>query len=194
MTFTAASRYISFPDMKYLVVSDIHGCLPTLEKVLSFFNDNNYDMMLILGDVLNYGPRNGVPQGLDAMAIVDRLNAMADRIVAIRGNCDSEVDQMLLNFPMMADCSTVVNGRQRYFLTHGHIYSPQNRPSEGIDVFFSGHTHLWELRRDGSTLICNTGSITFPKEGREATFATIEEDGRVVVRTLDGTELASHCQ
>lgn len=175
--------------MKYLVVSDIHGCLPALEKVLDFYRENNYDMMLILGDVLNYGPRNGVPQGLDAMAIVDRLNAMADRIVAIRGNCDSEVDQMLLEFPMLADCSMVVSGKRRIFLTHGHIYSPDKRPSKGIDIFFSGHTHLWELRKDGDTIICNTGSVTFPKDGRPATFATIEEDGSVTVRTLDGNIL-----
>ena len=175
--------------MKYLVVSDIHGCLPALEKVLDFYRENNYDMMLILGDVLNYGPRNGVPQGLDAMAIVDRLNAMADRIVAIRGNCDSEVDQMLLEFPMLADSSMVVSGKRRIFLTHGHIFSPDKRPCKGIDLFFSGHTHLWELRKDGDTVICNTGSITFPKDGRPATFATIEEDGSVAVRTLDGNIL-----
>lgn len=175
--------------MKYLVVSDIHGCLPALEKVLDFYRENNYDMMLILGDVLNYGPRNGVPQGLDAMAIVDRLNAMADDIVAIRGNCDSEVDQMLLEFPMLADCSMVVSGKRRIFLTHGHIFSPDKRPCKGIDLFFSGHTHLWELRKDGDTIICNTGSVTFPKDGRPATFATIEENGSVTVRTLDGNIL-----
>lgn len=177
--------------MKYLVVSDIHGCLPSLEKVLDFYRANSYDMMLILGDVLNYGPRNGVPEGLDAMAIVERLNAMSDQIVAIRGNCDSEVDQMLLSYPMMADCTMVVDGKRRYFLTHGHIYSPDNRPGKGIDVFLSGHTHLWELRRDGNTIICNTGSVTFPKDGREATFATIEENGCVCVRKLDGSILQS---
>ncbi len=143
--------------------------------------------MLILGDVLNYGPRNGVPEGLDAMGIVEILNAMAGEVVAIRGNCDSEVDQMLLCYPMMADCATVMDGGVRMFLTHGHIYSPEKRPECGIDIFFSGHTHLWELSRDDSgTIICNTGSVTFPKEGRQATFATVDcdTDGHAAVRMI----------
>lgn len=182
--------------MKYLVVSDIHGVPSRLDAVLDFYRRESYDMMLILGDMLNYGPRNGVPEGLDAMGVVERLNAMAGEIVAIRGNCDSEVDQMLLEFPMMADCSSVCTtfgGRNvRIFLTHGHVFSPDSRPAGGIDIFFSGHTHLWELRRaaDG-TIVCNTGSITFPKGGNEPTFATIEDDGRVCVRNLSGEILAS---
>lgn len=176
--------------MKYLVVSDIHGCRPALEKVLAFCKEGSYDMMLVLGDMLNYGPRNGVPEGLDAMGVTGLLNGMSDRIVAVRGNCDSEVDQMLLTFPMLADCTMVVNNGRRMFLTHGHIYSPDNRPACGTDIFFSGHTHLWELRREGNTVICNTGSITFPKDGRPATFATVEEDGTVCVRSLDGSILS----
>ena len=173
--------------MKYLVVSDIHGCKPALDKVLSFYRDGGYDMMLILGDILNYGPRNGVPEGLDAMAICESLNSMASDIVAIRGNCDSEVDQMLLDFPIMSDCSTVVlQDGKRCFLTHGHIFSPEKLPSTGMDVFFSGHTHLWKLEREeNGRIICNTGSITFPKGGNLPTFATIEEEGSVCVRSLE---------
>ncbi len=176
--------------MKYLVVSDIHGCRPALEKVLAFYKKEKYDMMLVLGDMLNYGPRNGVPEGLDAMGIAGLLNAMADSIVAVRGNCDSEVDQMLLGFPMLADCTMVADNGRKMFLTHGHIYSPDRRPPCGTDIFFSGHTHQWELRRDGKTVICNTGSITFPKDGRPATFATVEADGTVCVRNLDGAILS----
>lgn len=178
--------------MKYLIVSDIHGCMKRFQQVLDFFNAGNYDMMITLGDLLNYGPRNGLPQdGLDAMAIVDALNAMADKIVSVRGNCDSEVDQMLLNFPCLSDSAVLVTPQgKRLFLTHGHLFSPKSKPALGIDVFCSGHTHLWELERDEQgTVILNTGSITFPKEGRPATFATLDEKGVLRVHLLDGEPL-----
>ena len=173
--------------MKYLILSDIHGSLTSLDKALGIYCSHGCDMLLLLGDLLNYGPRNGVPEGLDAMAICESLNSMASDIVAIRGNCDREVDQMLLDFPIMSDCSTVVlqNGK-RCFLTHGHIFSPEKLPSTGMDIFFSGHTHLWKLEKDGNCrIICNTGSITFPKGGNLPTFATIEEEGSVCVRSLE---------
>lgn len=174
--------------MKYLIVSDIHGSLPRLEQVLDFYKREHYDMLLILGDIVNYGPRNGLPDGLDPMGIVNRLNEMADQVMAIRGNCDAEVDQMLLKFPIMADYALLVVGTKRLFLTHGHKYKPDNRTSMGIDAFLYGHTHLCELRRDADgTIICNTGSITFPKGGNPPTFATLDEDQTLRLRLLDGT-------
>ena len=88
--------------MKYLIVSDIHGSLPALEQVLEIYKREQCEMLLILGDILNYGPRNSIPEGIDPKGIADRLNAMKENIVAVRGNCDSEVDQMLLHFPIMA--------------------------------------------------------------------------------------------
>jgi putative phosphoesterase len=95
--------------MKYLIISDIHGSLPALDKALEFYREQKCDMLLILGDILNYGPRNGLPEGLDPKGIAERLNVMADNIVAIRGNCDSEVDQMLLSFPIMQDYALLVD-------------------------------------------------------------------------------------
>ncbi|MDO4496946.1 MAG: phosphodiesterase [Bacteroidales bacterium] len=176
--------------MKYLVVSDIHGSLPRLEKVLHFFEAENYDMLLILGDILNYGPRNGLPEGINAPGIVERLNAMAHKVVAVRGNCDSEVDQMLLEFPCMADYAMLVVGTKRIFLTHGHKYNEQKRTPQGIDVIMYGHTHLWQLEQISDGLVvCNTGSITFPKGGNLPTFATIEEDLTINIRDLDGNIL-----
>ena len=173
--------------MKYLLVSDIHGCLPALERVLDFYARGRYDMLCILGDILNYGPRNTIPEGIDPKGIAERLNAMSGSIVAIRGNCDSEVDQMLLDFPMLADYALLVDGGRRMFLTHGHVYGEQSRPALATDVFVSGHTHLWKLERDAAgRVVCNLGSVTFPKGGNEPTFATVE-DGRMAVRRLDGS-------
>lgn len=159
--------------MKYLLVSDIHGSAPQLRKVLDYFEQEKMDMLVILGDILNYGPRNGVPEGLDAQAIVEMLNPLSDRIIAVRGNCDSEVDQMLLNFPMMADYAMLVDNGTRYFLTHGHKYNEENMPM-ACDVFVYGHTHRQKIEKKGDVIVCNTGSITFPKDGNPPTFVTVE--------------------
>lgn len=176
---------------KILVVSDIHGCLPTLQKVVNFYHKEHYNLMIVLGDILNYGPRNCIPDGIDAKGIATLLNSMKEDIVAVRGNCDSEVDQMLLEFPIMETYTILVNGGKRIFLTHGHIYNEENMPTMRADAFFYGHTHLWKLEKSiNGTLICNTGSITFPKQNRIATFATID-NSVVNVRALDGSVIKS---
>ncbi len=175
--------------MKYLLVSDIHGSLPALEAVLDFYRRNNCDMLCILGDILNYGPRNRIPEGIDPKGIAERLNAMAADIVAVRGNCDSEVDQMLLQFPIMADYALVVDEGRRLFLTHGHIYNEQNRPVGHHDALVYGHTHLWKLEKTEAGITCNLGSVTFPKGGNVPTFATYE-NGTFTIYRLDGTLLA----
>lgn len=176
--------------MKYLILSDIHGSLQTLQRALAFYADQSCDMLCILGDILNYGPRNGLPNDLNPQGIADTLNAMADQIVAIRGNCDSEVDQMLLQFPILSDYTLLVDDGKKLFLTHGHIYNKVNMPKGKFDAVFTGHTHLWELEQNGGTTYCNTGSITFPKGGNPPTLA-VYESGKIAVYTLDGTLLKS---
>ncbi len=173
--------------MRYLIISDIHGSLPRLERALKYYERGNFDMLLILGDILNYGPRNSIPEGIDAKGIVARLNPLAKDIVAIRGNCDAEVDQMLLEFPIMSTYTLLVDEGRRIILTHGHVYAPGNMPPGHFDAVFYGHTHLWKLEKENDTLICNTGSITFPKGGNPPTLATLE-DGLVTVRTLPDDE------
>lgn len=171
--------------MKYLIVSDIHGCLPNLERVMSFYDANSFDMLVILGDILNYGPRNGVPEGLDAPGIVALLNRYAKDIIAVRGNCDSEVDQMLLNFPMMSDYAVLADEGRKIFLSHGHLYNENRLPSFAFDAFIYGHTHMQHIASlEDGRVVCNTGSITFPKGGNPKTFATLE-DGVLSIRDLD---------
>ena len=110
------------------------------------------------------------------------LNPMAKDIVAVRGNCDAEVDQMLLDFPVMADYALIVDEGRKLFLTHGHVYNPDHLPPGNFDAVFYGHTHLWHLD-EGIPAVCNTGSITFPKGGNEPTVVTYE-NGVITVRTL----------
>lgn len=176
--------------MKYLLFSDIHGCLPALERVLDFFEAQKCDMMCIMGDIINYGPRNRIPDGIDPKGIVARLNALADKIIAVRGNCDAEVDQMLLDFPIMETYTLLVDNGKRYLLTHGHIYNKENMPSGPYDAIIYGHSHLWELSfvaEPSRCLVCNTGSITFPKGGNPPTIATLE-DGLFKMYNLDTLE------
>ena len=146
-------------------------------------------MLCILGDILNYGPRNELPDGLDHKGIAECLNHFADPVLAIRGNCDSEVDQMLLDFPIMSDYALIADNGKLLFLTHGHIYNENHLPKGKFDALFYGHTHLWKLEKK-NTLVCNTGSITFPKGGKVPTFATYE-NGTVSVYHLNGTLLKS---
>lgn len=176
--------------MKYLIISDIHGSLPELECALQFYSSHRCDMLCILGDILNYGPRNTIPDGLNPKEIAKRLNAMAERIVAVRGNCDSEVDQMLLDFPLMQDYMLLVDEGKKLMLTHGHVYNKEVLPPGQFDAVFYGHTHLWELCRYGSRVVCNTGSVTFPKGGNPPTLCTYQ-GGEVSMFTLGGQLLST---
>ncbi len=179
--------------MKLLFLSDIHGSLPALEAVLDFYDANHYEMLVLLGDILNYGPRNGLCQGLDPQAVAERLNARTSHIVCVRGNCDSEVDQMLLDFPIQGTYSILLVDGRRFFITHGHVYNEKHLPkAPSCDVFVYGHTHLHTLQaaQEGRPAILNTGSPTFPKGGNQPTFATYD-DGTLNLRTLDGTAIKS---
>lgn len=179
--------------MKIVFVSDIHGCYARLAPVLDFFDRSNADMLCIGGDIINYGPRNGIPpDGLNPAEIADALNKRKSNIIAVRGNCDSEVDQMLLHFPIMSDFALVADGRRSFLLTHGHLFNADDRPLwAAADVIVSGHTHFWRLEREASgSVILNTGSITFPKGGNVPTFAFYDGD-ELSVLTLDRKVLKS---
>ncbi len=177
--------------MKYLLVSDIHGCRPALETVLKFYDEQHCNMLCILGDILNYGPRNSIPDGLDPKGIVEILNARASDVVAIRGNCDGEVDQMLLHFPILGDYLLLVDEGKKLFLTHGHVYNKDKMPQGHFDAIVYGHTHLWEMTPINGTVVCNTGSITFPKGGNEPTFMTYEH-GTFTAYNLEGKKLKEY--
>lgn len=133
--------------MKLFFASDLHGSLDATEQVLAAYLSSGAEHLVILGDVLNHGPRNPVPESYNPPKVAELLNAHSDSIIAVRGNCDSEVDQMLLAFPMMADYAWVMlaNG-QRLFLTHGHLYNAEKRPAlKRGDVIAHG-THIYRLR------------------------------------------------
>lgn len=177
--------------MKLFFASDLHGCLPATEAMLSQYHQSGAEHLILLGDILNHGPRNPVPEGYNPQAVSERLNQYAQHIIAVRGNCDSEVDQMLLSFPMMMDYAWVLlEGGRRLFLTHGHIYNSNNRPTlRSGDVIAHGHTHIPVAQWQQQQIIFNPGSVTFPRDGFAASYGLLDQ-GRLQVITFDGDVLA----
>ena len=130
--------------MKILIASDIHGSACFCEKLLEAYKREKADRMILLGDILYHGPRNDLPQEYDPKKVISMLNPLKDKILCVRGNCDTEVDQMVLKFPIMADYIYLVDEGQVFFVTHGHIYNPYKLPSvmpQGATLLM-GHSHV----------------------------------------------------
>lgn len=161
--------------MKLFFIADIHGSLYYLKKALQRFNEEAADYIIILGDELYHGARNPLPQEYNPKEVTALLNEYSDRIIAVRGNCDSEIDSVVLNFPMMSDYSIVFYNDRRLFLTHGHIYNEDNMPKlKNGDLFIYGHTHVPKAEKKGSIFFINPGSITFPKDGAPNSYGVLE--------------------
>ena len=172
--------------MKLLVASDIHGSAQYLKLLLDRFKDEQADRLVLLGDVLYHGPRNDLPDGYAPKQVIDMLNPLAARILCVRGNCDTEVDQMVLKFPVLADYGVILDGKRLIYLTHGHIYNEHNLPpvSPG-DVVLYGHTHIPTLRVAEGVTFANPGSVSIPKEDSVHGYMTWE-DGTFYWKTLGG--------
>ena len=153
--------------MKLLFLSDIHGVPSTLEAALAVGETLGYDRLVLLGDLLYHGPRNGVPNFYDPVKVTEILNSLKGKIVAVRGNCDAEVDQMLFEFPMMGDYVLLDAGKDRFFLTHGHLWNEYHIPPIGMaNILAHGHTHIPELKElECGLTIFNPGSVSLPKGG-----------------------------
>lgn len=177
--------------MKILVVSDIHGSSASAEKCAELLESAKADQLLLLGDYLYHGPRNPLPQEYNPKLVIQELNRIKEMILGVRGNCDSEVDQMVLEFDMMSDYVVISNEGRRIFATHGHLYSPERLPHlNPNEAFLFGHTHLpVAMKKDGIYLM-NPGSITLPKEGNPRSYGILDENGFTVYQ-LDGTILKS---
>lgn len=169
--------------MKYVIASDIHGSATWCARLVDAIEAERPDQVVLLGDLLYHGPRNPLPDGYAPAEVANMLNGLADRVTAVRGNCDSEVDQMMLDFPCMADYALVADGARRLFCTHGHVFAPEDPPrlAPGT-VFLSGHTHVKLDERRGGIRLVNPGSVSLPKDGTRS-FA-VYEDGEVEFREL----------
>ena len=162
--------------MKLLIASDIHGDAVCCQALLDAFKRENAEKILLLGDILYHGPRNDLPEGYAPKEVISMLNNIKEYILCVRGNCDTEVDQMVLEFPVLADYAYLVDGEVRFFLTHGHKFNLDAMPpiSAG-DVLLHGHTHVLKIEKFGNgNYYVNPGSVSLPKENNPKTFAIYE--------------------
>ena len=174
--------------MTVVFLSDIHGRLPALEQALAAVDREGAGLVVIGGDLLYHGPRNGLFDGYDPAGCAPLLNRLADRILAVRGNCDSEVDQMMLTFPMMGDYAQLVIEGQRFFVTHGHrFFGADLPPLTPGTIVVSGHTHLPGIKQESGLTFLNPGSVSLPKGGHPATYGVWTPETGLTVKTLDGT-------
>ncbi len=178
--------------MKLLITSDIHGDISSAEKIISVFNSQRCDKLLILGDILYHGPRNDLPGRYAPKEVIELLNGYSDKILAVRGNCDTEVDQMVLTFPILADYALLSLDGLSVYATHGHIYNEMTPPPlrEG-DILLHGHTHVIRCEGFGNeNTYLNPGSITLPKESCPRSYM-IYEDREFKFFDFDGNEILS---
>ena len=169
--------------MKYMIASDIHGSAFYCRKLLEAFEASGANRLVLLGDILYHGPRNDLPKEYAPKEVLAMLKGCKDRIYCVRGNCDTEVDQMVLEFPVMADYALLVIDGITIYATHGHVYHENHLPPmQKGDVLLHGHTHVLRADQCGDITILNPGSVSIPKEGNPPTYAILE-DG--VFRILD---------
>ena len=155
--------------MNVWIASDIHGSALYCRKLLDLMEQQGWDRLVLLGDLLYHGPRNDLPEGYDPKQVFAMLNVRKDRILCVHGNCDAEVDQMVLDFPIGADFRVEDLCGRRMFLTHGHNWNADQRPAPvrlgGAGYVVCGHFHVPMKRQEGGVWYLNPGSVSIPKEG-----------------------------
>ena len=171
--------------MKLLIASDIHGSAYYCRKLLEAYKKEEADKLILLGDILYHGPRNDLPEEYAPKEVIAMLNPMKQEILCVRGNCDTEVDQMVLEFPILADYGFLYERGRMIFLTHGHVFNENHLPmlKKGA-ILLHGHTHVPVCREHEEYIYMNPGSVSIPKEGSEHSYMTYE-DGIFIWKNLD---------
>ena len=172
--------------MKLMIASDLHGSAYYVRKLMDAYAAEQPDRLLLLGDLLYHGPRNPLPRDYDCMAVAELLAGARDRIAAVRGNCDCEVDQMVLPFPVMADYALVEWEGLTLYATHGHLWNEENLPPMAPGtVLLNGHFHVPACREHEGYVYMNPGSVSIPKEGSAGSYM-VAERGTFLWKNLAG--------
>lgn len=174
--------------MKYMIASDIHGSAHYCQQLLFAFKEENADRLLLLGDILYHGPRNDLPKDYAPKKVIAMLNAHKDHILCVRGNCDTEVDQMVLEFPILADYCVIAHEKAFIYATHGHIYHEAHLPPlHKGDILLCGHTHIPKCTVHDNYTYLNPGSVSIPKEGSWHGYMLFE-NGTFLWKTMEREE------
>ena len=172
--------------MKLMIASDIHGSAPYCRALLERYRAEGADKLLLLGDLLYHGPRNDLPDGYAPKEVIVQLSELKNEILCVRGNCDTEVDQMVLEFPILADYAFLDICKKPIYATHGHIYNEKKLPpiARG-DILLNGHTHVPKCVEHESYIYMNPGSVSIPKEGSHHGYILLDGD-TFLWKDLDG--------
>lgn len=175
--------------MKLMIASDIHGSAYYCRRMLEVFQQEGAERLLILGDILYHGPRNDLPKGYAPKEVIALLNPLREKLICVRGNCEAEVDQMVLDFPILADYAVIPNSKNVIYATHGHVYNRAGPPPlcKG-DILLHGHTHIPECVDCGSFLCMNPGSVSIPKENSENSYMIFDGKSFFWKRLLNSSE------
>ena len=170
--------------MKLMFASDIHGAADCCEKMLKRFDEERAEKLFLLGDILYHGPRNDLPADYAPKKVIAMLNERKNQLLCVRGNCDTEVDQMVLEFPIMAEYALLYLDGRTVFLTHGHKFNTDTPPllNDG-DILLHGHTHVQTIDESRNYTYMNPGSVSLPKNGMPKSYM-IDEDGVFSLREL----------
>lgn len=161
--------------MKWLIASDIHGSAYYCRMLIEAFKVEKSDKLLLLGDILYHGPRNDLPKGYAPKEVISILNDMKKDILCVRGNCDTEVDQMVLNFPILADYAIINEQGTLIYATHGHNFNSASLPPiNPRDILLHGHTHVPVCKENPDHIYINPGSVSIPKENSPHSYMILE--------------------
>lgn len=173
---------------KLLICSDIHGDAQSAQMIINAFEESGAERLVILGDILYHGPRNDLPPGYAPKKVIELFNKYSSKILAVRGNCDAEVDQMVLDFPILANYAYIEVDELRIFATHGHRFDKASAPVKKGEILLHGHTHVPTVEAFGEgNYYINCGSTSIPKENSPKSYI-LYEDGCFSFRTLEGVE------
>ena len=162
--------------MKYMIASDIHGSAYYCRLLIERFKEEEADRLVLLGDILYHGPRNDLPREYAPKEVIGMLNGYKNEILCVRGNCDTEVDQMVLDFPILADYAILDIGAAMIYLTHGHKFNENDLPPlKNCDILMNGHTHVPKYVNHATYTYINPGSVSIPKEGSKNSYMTLEK-------------------
>lgn len=169
-----------------MIASDIHGSAVYLKQLIERYKEEKADRLLLLGDLLYHGPRNDLPEGYAPKEVIQILNDLKEELWCVRGNCEAEVDQMVLEFPVMSDSMILCLDGHTFFATHGHLFNESNLPPlKKGDILLHGHTHVQALKVTENYVYLNPGSVSIPKEGNKNSYM-LYENSNVYIKSLSG--------